>query len=96
MQTWYLLHLTGWAMVTVCLCIHLLTHFKVGGIPLLLSMSSLKARPEDNLRESFKKMISNRSPSADEPSGRKLSPPKLVEFVVLTSILASVFMPLIQ
>jgi hypothetical protein len=96
MQTWYLLHLTGWAVMAVCLSIHLLIHLKVGGIPLLLSMSSLKSRPEDNLRESFKKMISKYSPSANKSPGRKLSPPKLVEFVVLTGILAAVFLPLIQ
>lgn len=96
MQTWYLLHLTGWAMMIVFLSVHLLTHFKVGGVPLLLSMSSLKSRPEDNLRESFKKMMSNNSPSASQPLGSTLSSLKLVEFVVLTSILAAIFLPLIQ
>lgn len=95
-QTWYLLHLTGWAVMVSCLFIHLLTHFKVGGIPLLLSILSLKSVPEDNLRESFKKMIDNPSPLANKSSGRKLSPPKLVKFVVLASILAAVFLPLIQ
>jgi thiosulfate reductase cytochrome b subunit len=96
MQTWYLLHLTGWALMVVFLVIHLLTHLKVGGIPLLLSMSSLKSRPGDNLRESFKKMINKHSPSANKSPGKKLSLPKLVEFVVLTGILAAVFLPLIQ
>jgi Prokaryotic cytochrome b561 len=96
MQTWYLLHLTGWAVMTACLFIHLLTHLKVGGAPLLLSMSSLKSRPEDNLRESFKKMISDHSSSANESLERKLSSIKMVEFVVLTSILAAIFLPLIQ
>jgi hypothetical protein len=95
MQTWYLLHLTGWAVMTVCLFIHLLTHLKVGGVPLLLSMSSLKSRPEDNLRESFKQMISNRSPSANKSTGRKLSSTKTVEFVVFASILSAIFLPLI-
>jgi cytochrome b561 len=95
-QIWYLLHLTGWAVMIACLVIHLLTHLKVGGVPLLLSMSSLKSRPGDNLRESFKKMISNNGPSVNKLPERKLSAPKLVEFVVLTSILAAVFLPLIQ
>jgi Prokaryotic cytochrome b561 len=96
MQIWYLLHLTGWAMMTACLFIHLLTHLKVGGVPLLLSMSSLKSHPEDSLRESFRKMIGGYNHSANKSQGRKLSSIKLVEFVVLTSILAAVFLPLIQ
>ncbi|MGA7952066.1 MAG: cytochrome b/b6 domain-containing protein [Gloeobacterales cyanobacterium] len=96
MQTWYLLHLTGWAVLMVCLFIHLLTHFKVGGIPLLLSMSSLKSNPEDNLRESFKKMIGGYNHSANASPGRKLSSIKLVEFIVFASILAAIFLPLIQ
>jgi thiosulfate reductase cytochrome b subunit len=95
-QIWYLLHLTGWALMVACLVIHLLTHLKVGGIPLLLSMSSLKSRQEDNLRESFKKMIGDHNHSSNKSPGRKLSPSKIVEFVVLMSILAAVFLPLIQ
>ncbi len=95
-QTWYLLHLTGWAVMVVCLVIHLLTHFKVGGVPLLLSVLSLKYHPEDDLRESFKKMIGGRSHLLTESQRRNLSSTKMVKFVVITSILAAVFLPLIQ
>jgi hypothetical protein len=96
MQTWYLLHLTGWAMMTVCLCIHLLTHFKVGGVPLLLSMSSLKSRPGDSIRESFKKMVGGYNYSLTRSRRRNLAPTPLVEFVVFISILFAIFLPLIQ
>jgi hypothetical protein len=95
-QTWYLLHLTGWAVMLACLFIHLLTHLRVGGVPLLLSISSLKSRPEDNLRESFKKMISNNGPSENKLLGSRLSSLKLVEFVVLAGIVTAIFLPLIQ
>jgi hypothetical protein len=95
-QTWYLLHLTGWAVMLACLFIHLLTHLRVGGVPLLLSISSLKSRPEDNLRESFKKMISNNGPPENKLLGSRLSSLKLVEFVVLVGIVTAIFLPLIQ
>ena len=95
-QIWYLLHLTGWAVMVACLFIHLLTHLKVGGVPLLLSMSSLRSNPEDNLRESLKKMIRGYNYSSNKSSGSKLSSTKLVEFVVFTSILFAIFLPLIQ
>jgi hypothetical protein len=96
MQTWYLLHVTGWAVMIVCLFIHLLIHLKVGGVPLLLSMSSLKSHPEDTLRESFKKMIGNYNLLANKSPERKLSSTKLVEFIVVMGILAAIFLPLIQ
>ncbi len=44
----YLLHLTAWATLLGCLVLHLLMSAKVGGIPLLLSIVSLKYRPADS------------------------------------------------
>ncbi|MBD1846438.1 cytochrome b/b6 domain-containing protein [Cyanobacteria bacterium FACHB-63] len=44
----YSLHLTAWATMLVCLALHLLMSAKVGGVPLLLSMSSLKVRSDDH------------------------------------------------
>jgi Prokaryotic cytochrome b561 len=43
----YLLHLTAWAVMLVCLVLHLLMSARVGGVPLLLSMVSLKLREND-------------------------------------------------
>ncbi|QSJ20385.1 cytochrome b/b6 domain-containing protein [Nostoc sp. UHCC 0702] len=45
---WYFFHLGAWAVMVCCLAIHLLMSSKVGGVPLLISMYSLKVRPEDS------------------------------------------------
>lgn len=44
----YSLHLLAWATMLVCLALHLLMSAKVGGVPLLLSINSLKVRPDDH------------------------------------------------
>lgn len=46
-QIWYQLHLLGWAILVVCLVLHLLMSAKVGGVPLIVSMFSFKYRSED-------------------------------------------------
>jgi Prokaryotic cytochrome b561 len=45
---WYYLHLSGWVVMVCCLALHLLMSAKVGGIPLLLSMLSIRYRPDDS------------------------------------------------
>ncbi|WP_442933227.1 cytochrome b/b6 domain-containing protein [Microcoleus sp. herbarium12] len=47
-QTWYYLHLTGWAVLVLCLLMHLLMSAKVGGLPLILSMFDRQYRQEDS------------------------------------------------
>lgn len=47
-QVAYALHLIAWAVMLVGLALHLLMSVKVGGLPLLLSMTSLKVRTEDH------------------------------------------------
>ncbi len=44
----YSLHLAAWATMIICLALHLLTSAKVGGMPLLLSMSDYKVRSDDH------------------------------------------------
>lgn len=44
----YSFHLAAWATMLVCLALHLLMSAKVGGVPLLLSMSDYKVRPDDH------------------------------------------------
>ncbi|MGI0493380.1 cytochrome b/b6 domain-containing protein [Alkalinema pantanalense CENA528] len=44
----YFAHLAGWLVLVICLALHLLMGIKVGGTPLLLSMASVKYRPEDS------------------------------------------------
>lgn len=46
-QVWYTLHLGSWVVMALSLICHLLMSFKVGGLPLLLSILSLKNRPGD-------------------------------------------------
>jgi thiosulfate reductase cytochrome b subunit len=95
-ETWYLLHLTGWVVMAACLFIHLLTHLKVGGVPLLLSMTSLKVQPEDSLRDSFKKMIGGQRHLQANVQARKIFPIKVAEFVVFASIFSAILLPIIQ
>ncbi len=95
-ETGYLLHLTGWVVMAACLFIHLLTHLKVGGVPLLLSMTSIKVRPEDSLRDSFKKMIGGQRHLQANAQARKIFPIKVAEFVVLVSIFSAILLPIIQ
>lgn len=47
-QVAYVLHLIAWAVMLVCLALHLLMSVKVGGLPLLLSMANLKVRTDDH------------------------------------------------
>lgn len=58
----YTLHLMAWATMLVCLALHVLMSAKVGGAPLLLSISDLKVHPDDHpkrwmqqLRDRFNK-----------------------------------------
>jgi hypothetical protein len=47
-QVAYSLHLTAWTVMLTCLGLHILMSLKVGGLPLLLSMVSLKVRSNDH------------------------------------------------
>ncbi len=95
-QVWYLLHLTGWSVLAACLFIHLLTHLKVGGVSLLLSMTDLKVQPGDSLGDSFKKMISSQHHSPSKSQVSKMFPIKAAEFVVLVNIFSAILLPIIQ
>ncbi|MGG6265254.1 cytochrome b/b6 domain-containing protein [Leptolyngbya sp. AN03gr2] len=52
----YSVHLLSWATMLACLALHLLMSAKVGGVPLLLSMSSLKVRPDDHPKFWFQQL----------------------------------------
>jgi len=52
----YSLHLISWATMGVCLAVHILMSAKVGGVPLLLSMSSLKVRLDDHPKFWFQQL----------------------------------------
>jgi Ni,Fe-hydrogenase I cytochrome b subunit len=43
----YFVHLAAWGTIVLGLILHLLMNLKIGGIPLLLSIFSLKLRPHD-------------------------------------------------
>jgi hypothetical protein len=43
----YLMHLFAWLLVAVCLGLHLVMNWKVGGVPLLLSIYQWQVRPND-------------------------------------------------
>jgi hypothetical protein len=47
-QVAYYLHLIAWAVMLVCLALHLLMSAKVGGLPLLLSMMDFKVKSDDH------------------------------------------------
>lgn len=46
-QVWYSLHLASWVIMALCLGMHLLMSFKVGGLPLLLSIVQISSRLDD-------------------------------------------------
>lgn len=52
----YSLHLLAWATMLVCLAVHVLMSAKVGGMPLLLSISSFKVRPNDHPKFWFQQL----------------------------------------
>ena len=47
-RIWYTLHLMGWAILVLCLALHLLMSAKIGGFPLIVSMFEAKYRPNDS------------------------------------------------
>jgi hypothetical protein len=47
-QIGYRLHLLSWLVMLACLLMHVLMSVKVGGIPLVQSMISVRYRPEDS------------------------------------------------
>jgi cytochrome b subunit of formate dehydrogenase len=53
-HSWYLAHLTAWAVMFTSLALHLLMGAKVGGVPLLLSMLNWKIRDEDQPNSWFR------------------------------------------
>lgn len=55
-QVAYSLHLVAWLVMLVCLALHLLMSAKVGGLPLLWSMSSWKIRSEDHPKMWWKQL----------------------------------------
>jgi cytochrome b561 len=56
----YSFHLIAWAIIVVCLALHLLMSAKVGGMPLLLSMMDWRIRPGDSPK-SWLKQIRDRT-----------------------------------
>ncbi|MEM7595892.1 MAG: cytochrome b/b6 domain-containing protein [Cyanobacteria bacterium P01_A01_bin.83] len=45
---WYYAHLISWLILATCIALHLLMSIKVGGIPLILSMSNWRFRSKDS------------------------------------------------
>ncbi len=52
----YWLHLASWLMIGVGIGLHVLTHFKVGGIPLLLSIYKPAMRKHDRPQDWFRQI----------------------------------------
>jgi cytochrome b561 len=62
-RLWYYLHLSAWAVLVVCLALHLLMNAKVGGLPLLQSVIDTRIRAEDSpklWKERFSNWVKNR------------------------------------
>lgn len=88
-HTWYYAHLISWLILVTCIALHGLMSIKVGGIPLILSMISLRFRSKvspalwrknfDNCRSSFNILIIKQWLSS-------LSLLKFIEIFVLATI----------
>jgi hypothetical protein len=50
-QLTYLVHLGAWGTIGIGLILHLLLNFKIGGMPLLLSIFSLRLRSNDTPKQ---------------------------------------------
>lgn len=53
-QPWYLVHLTAWLVMVICVAVHLLMVARVGGVALVQAMVSLRSRPDDRPRNWLK------------------------------------------
>jgi len=53
----YFIHLFAWLLVLLSLAAHVLMSAKVGGVPLLLSMTTLKTRSDDWLVKKFQRFV---------------------------------------
>ncbi len=58
-HVWYYLHLTGWVVLVSCLALHVLISAKIGGLPLIVSMFSLKYHSNDTPRTWFEQIRSS-------------------------------------
>lgn len=45
---WYYAHLLGWAIVVLCIALHVLMNARVGGSALLMSILNWRFRKQDN------------------------------------------------
>jgi cytochrome b subunit of formate dehydrogenase len=98
-QTWYYIHLTAWLVMICCLAIHLLMSVKVGGAPLLLSMTVTKFRPEESparwysrIRGWFSNLPANLAQENSNFLQNHLSL-KILELIILVGIVAAFVLP---
>lgn len=83
-HSWYLAHLTAWAVMFTSLALHLLMGAKVGGVPLLLSMLNWKIRDEDKPNSWFRGINFNQSSLVL----------KIIESIVIGGIIAAFLLPI--
>ncbi|BAZ47532.1 hypothetical protein NIES4103_01330 [Nostoc sp. NIES-4103] len=97
---WYFFHLGAWAIMVCCLAIHLLMSSKVGGVPLLISMFSLKVRPEDSPTKwssRFRSWLSNFPPNLRVQINHLMENNlslTIIEVIVLVGIFVAFILPL--
>lgn len=98
---WYYAHLISWVILVTCIALHVLMSVKVGGTPLLISMFHWKFRTQDSptlWRENVRQWaIESRIAVRLRQEWRQVSRPlKVIEVVVLGSILIAWILPLFK
>ena len=89
---WYYAHLVSWLILVIAIALHLLMSIKVGGIPLILSMSHWRFRSKDSPILWYEHLSNWRSNFGNRMVKQWLSSPSLLKiieiFVLITIVLA--------
>ena len=91
---WYYAHLVSWLILVIAIALHLLMSIRVGGIPLILSMSNWRFRSQDSPTlwyKHFSNWRSNFGVTMVKQWLSSLSILKVIEiFVLITIVLAMI------
>ena len=91
-RAWYYAHLVSWLILFACIALHLLMSLKVGGIPLILSMTHCRFRSKDSPNLWYKHLANWRSKFKPEMFVRWLSSLhllKVLEILILITIVSA-------
>ena len=98
-RAWYYAHLVSWLILVFCIALHLLMSVKVGGMPLVLSITNWRFRSKDSPALWYKHFNNWRSNLAIENFRQwllSISLLKIIELFVLIAIILAWIISLIK